>query len=582
MTLPCLKKYDGRESRILAAFLVVLLIAPAIASSPYFVSIWTFIALNLIVVCALDLLVGYAGQLSLGQGVFVSVGAYVSAALTTSAGWSGWAAIPVGMAAAALLAVIIGLPALRLRGYYLAMVTLGFPVIFDAVMRYFSEFTGGSSGIISVPRLTIGGAPIRGGLPYYYLVLAFFAVVLLVAWVTVHSRWGVILRTIHADEALARAKGVPVAAVKVMVFTASAAAAAVAGSLYVHYVQFIAPDTFGVLYSIMVLAMVLVGGMGRVWGALVGAAVLMWIPELLRATSQLEPIVFGAALAAVMLFAPNGIAGLIRRQPRMPLGATAASGEQARQVRNAGANPLLSVEQLSKRFGGVTAVTNVNFSVRAQEIKAVIGPNGAGKSTLLALISGIIPNDSGRVVFHGQPIHEWPPNRRAAAGIARTFQHARLVPDLTIFENIRVGAFASARTAEANQQLAIALELVREFGLAEVGDKYPSEIDQFSCRLAEIASAVASNPELLLLDEPAAGLSEAEVERLLKLLRWLRHQGATIILVDHVMQLVLGIADSVVVLEHGEVIVETAAAELTSNERVRRAYLGEPMEVTRA
>lgn len=579
MIASCFGKHGGREGLILAVLLVVLLIAPAIASGPYLVSIWTFIALNLIVVCALDPLVGYAGQLSLGQGVFVSVGAYVSAALTTSAGWSGWAAIPVGMAAAALLALIIGIPALRLRGYYLAMVTLGFPVVFDAVMRHFSEFTGGSSGIVSVPRLSVGDAPIRGGLPYYYLVLAFFAVVLVATWVAVHSRWGIVLRTIHADEALAKAKGIPVAKVKVAVFAASAAAAAVAGSLYVHYVQFIAPDTFGVLYSIMILVMLLVGGMGRVWGALLGAVVLMWLPELLRATSEWEPIVFGSALAAVMLFAPNGMAGLIRRQPRMPSVAAAPSGEP---LRNVITKPLLSVEHLSKRFGGVTAVANVNFSIRPQEIKGIIGPNGAGKSTLLALISGLIPNDGGRVLFREQPIHEWPPHRRAAAGIARTFQHARLVRDLTIFENIRVGTYPSVRAADARQQLAITLELVREFGLDHVAGKYPSEIDQFSCRLAEIASAVASNPELLLLDEPAAGLSEAEVERLLKLLRWLRDRGATIILVDHVMQLVLGIADSVVVLEHGEMIVETAAAELTSNERVRRAYLGEAMEVTRA
>lgn len=558
----------------LVTLFVVLLLAPPFAPTPYVLSIWTFIALNLIVVISLDLVVGYAGQLSLGQGVFVSVGAYTSALLTTAVSWSGWAAIPAGMTAAALLALIVGVPTLRLRGYYLAMVTLGFPVVFDAVIRQFSDFTGGSSGVVSIPRLHFGDEPLRGGLPFYYLALASCALVAAVAWVTAQSRWGIVLRTIHADEALAKAKGVSIAKVKVAVFVVSAASAALSGGLYAHYVQFVAPDTFGILYSIMVLVMLLVGGMGRIWGAVLGTIVMMWLPELLRATSHWETVIFGCALVAIMLFAPSGLAGLVQRRPIARLEKSVAAAKSITPI----ASELLVVSGISKRFGGIQAVSNVNVSVRSGEIKAIIGPNGAGKSTLLALISGAIPIDEGTVVFCGKRVERWSANRRACAGISRTFQHARLVHDLTVFENIRLGTYAGDdRDGTAAAGLAMA-----DLELAVFADRYPGEVDQFTARLTEIAAAIASNPRLLLLDEPAAGLSEQEVERLLTLLHRLRSRGMAIVVVDHVMQLILGSADNVIVLDHGVMVAEAPADQILSNDHVRKSYLGQALELADA
>ncbi|MGL4559960.1 MAG: branched-chain amino acid ABC transporter permease, partial [Afipia sp.] len=251
---------------ILAAFAIV----PFVSQDPYVLGVWTFLLLNILVVVGLDLLLGYAGQLSLGHGIFVAIGAYASGLLTTKAGFSGWAAMPVGMLAAALFAAIVAVPTLRLRGYYLAMATLGFPVMFDAAIRVTSQWSGGSSGIISIPRLRIGGYILRDPLVYYYLVLAVVAVVLLLVWSLANSRFGLKLRAIHADETAASARGINVTSLKVLVFVASATIAALSGSLYVHNVQFVAPDTFGLNYSLTLVIMLVVGGMGRIWGGILG------------------------------------------------------------------------------------------------------------------------------------------------------------------------------------------------------------------------------------------------------------------------------------------------------------------------
>ena len=237
---------------------------------PYILGLWTFLLLNILVVIGLDLLLGYAGQLSLGHGVFVAIGAYASGLLTTRAGWSGWAAIPVGMMLAAFVAAAVAVPTLRLRGYYLAMATLGFPIIFDAAIRVTSQWSGGSSGVISIPRLNIAGYVLRDPLVYYYLVLGVVALVLLVLWYLANSRLGLKLRAIHADETAASARGIDVTSLKVMIFVVSAVIAALSGSLYVHNVQFVAPDTFGVNYSLTLVIMLVVGGMGRIWGGISG------------------------------------------------------------------------------------------------------------------------------------------------------------------------------------------------------------------------------------------------------------------------------------------------------------------------
>lgn len=557
---------QGPMLGILASFAIV----PLVSQDSYVLGVWTFLLLNILVVVGLDLLLGYAGQLSLGHGIFVAIGAYASGLLTTKAGFSGWAAMPVGMLAAALLAAVVAVPTLRLRGYYLAMDTLGFPVMFDAAIRVTSQWSGGSSGIISIPRLKIGGYILRDPLVYYYLVLGVVAVVLLLVWNLANSRLGLKLRAIHADETAASARGINVTSLKVMVFVASATIAALSGSLYVHNVQFVAPDTFGLNYSLTLVIMLVVGGMGRVWGGILGVVLLGWMPELLREAATWQPVIFGSILAIIMLFAPSGLAGFVRRRSFF----SPIEGVPAAPQLFSGEERVLAVKNVEKTFGGVQAVKGLSFDVRAGEIKSIIGPNGAGKSTALALISGAIAADSGAIKLGGHSVEDVPAYHRARRGLSRTFQHARLIPTLTVYENMVIGASVLGSHSEIE-----ASEILRQLNLVRVANALPGETNQYERRLIEIGIALAANPRLLLLDEPGAGLSSAEIEQLAALLREQKQRGCAIVLVDHIMSLVIPLSDSILVLNSGIPIVDGTPETVIADPQVRRAYLGERSDV---
>lgn len=556
---------QGPVLGILALFAVV----PLVSQDPYILGVWTFLLLNILVVVGLDLLLGYAGQLSLGHGIFVAIGAYASGLLTTKAGFSGWLAMPVGMFAAALLAAVVAVPTLRLRGYYLAMATLGFPVMFDAAIRVTSQWSGGSSGIISIPRLKIGGYILRDPLVYYYLVLGVVAVVLLLVWNLANSRFGLKLRAVHADETAASARGINVTSLKVMVFVASAMIAALSGSLYVHNVQFVAPDTFGLNYSLTLVIMLVVGGMGRIWGGILGVVLLGWMPELLREAATWQPVIFGSILAIIMLFAPSGLAGFVRRRSFFAPGEASAGPPSVTSGK-----PILAVKDIGKTFGGVQAVKGLSFDVSAGEIKSIIGPNGAGKSTALALISGVIAVDSGTIELGGQSVEQTPAYHRARLGLGRTFQHARLIPTLTVYENMVLGASVLGGRCEAE-----ASGVLRRLNLLHVAHAFPGETNQYERKLIEIGTALAASPSLLLLDEPGAGLSSTEIEQLAALLREQKANGCAIVLVDHIMSLVIPLSDSILVLNSGSPIIDGAPAKVIADADVRRAYLGERSDV---
>lgn len=557
---------QGPALGILATFAVI----PCVSQDSYVLGVWTFLLLNILVVIGLDLLLGYAGQLSLGHGIFVAIGAYASGLLTTKAGWSGWAAMPVGMLAAALLAAIVAVPTLRLRGYYLAMATLGFPVMFDAAIRVTSQWSGGSSGVISIPRLKVGSYILRDPLVYYYLVLAVVAVVLLLVWNLANSRLGLKLRAIHADETAASARGIDVTLLKVAVFVASASIAALSGSLYVHNVQFVAPDTFGLNYSLTIVIMLVVGGMGRIWGGILGVVLLGWMPELLREAATWQPVIFGSILAIIMLFAPSGLAGFVRRRSLLtPVDATPVT-----RVKSSDGERVLSVKDIEKAFGGVQAVKGLGFDVSAGEIKSIIGPNGAGKSTALAIVSGAIAADRGKIEFCGHAVEGEPAYQRARRGLGRTFQHARLIPTLTVYENMLLGASIHGRSGEIE-----ASRVLRQLDLVSVAQAFPEKTNQYERRLTEIGIALAADPRLLLLDEPGAGLSSTEIEWLANLLREEKQKGRAIVLVDHIMSLVLPLSDSILVLNSGTPIIDGSPATVIADPAVRSAYLGERSDV---
>jgi branched-chain amino acid transport system permease protein len=381
---------------------------------------------------------------------------------------------------------------------------------------------------------------------------------------------GLKLRAIHADETAASARGINVTSLKVMVFVASATIAALSGSLYVHNVQFVAPDTFGLNYSLTLVIMLVVGGTGRIWGGILGVVLLGWMPELLREAATWQPVIFGTILAVIMLFAPSGLAGFVRRRSFFSPMETAP----AAQMPFLGQERVLAVKDIEKTFGGVQAVKGLSFDVSAGEIKSIIGPNGAGKSTALALISGAIAADSGAIRLGKHSVEESPAYRRARRGMGRTFQHARLIPTLTVYENMVLGASVLGNQCEVE-----ASKMLRHLNLVHVAHAFPGEANQYERRLIEIGIALAGNPRLLLLDEPGAGLSSAEIEQLSALLREQKQRGCAIVLVDHIMSLVIPLSDSILVLNSGTPIIDGSPAKVIADPEVRRAYLGERSDV---
>ena len=537
----------------------------------YVLGVWTFVVLNVIVVVGLDLLLGYAGQLSLGHGAFVGIGAYTSALLTAKLGWNGWLAIPLAMLIAASVATLVAIPTLRLRGYYLAMATLGFPILFEAVLRVGSSWSGGSSGVTTIPRLSLGGRPLSDPVEFYLLVVAAAGLVILLCWNIAQSRLGLKLLAIHADEVAAMARGINVVKYKVATFALSAAIASLSGSLYVHGIQFVAPTTFGLQYSLMLVVMLVAGGMGRIWGGVLGVVLLGWLPELMRDAVTWQPMIFGSLLALIMLFSPKGLAGLVRRRSSFkPVQGPELSAPLPEALQT---TPALLVQNVSKRFGGVQAVSGLNFEVAPGEVRSIVGPNGAGKSTALALISGVFESDEGTVSLGQRDVTRLAAHLRARAGLARTFQHARLIEGLTVCENIVLGA--NVHPCTRTQAETRATHVLSELGLTESAQRFPAQINHFERRLTEVATALAASPSILLLDEPGAGLSEVELRRLSDTLREQRARGTAIVLVDHIMSLVLPLSDRLLVLDGGRQIADGHPDQVMADERVRAAYLGQ-------
>jgi branched-chain amino acid transport system ATP-binding protein len=542
----------------------------------------SLVGLTAIVGVGLNILVGLTGQISLGHVAFYAIGAYVTAILTTKTSFGFWLALPLATLTAGLAGGLLAIPALRVRGPYLAMITIAFGFVVEQGAAEWSELTGGWNGISGIPAPRGFGADMTEQ-GTSFLVLAFTVLSVVLYALLSASPWGRAMRALRDSETASQSIGLDPVLIRTTAFALSAAAAGLAGAMFASISNFISPESFPFFQSILFLLVVMVGGAERVMGPVVGAIVVVLLPEALSFLAQYRLLFVGALLFAVLLLAPVGFVGLIGRL--LPSRAESRSAQASRDVaahlrRDAGSN--LSVSGLSVNFGGVRAVSDLGFTARPGAITSLIGPNGAGKSTVLNLIGGYYLADSGIVRLGERHISGLSSNRIAQAGLARTYQTAQLFTHMPVIDNVlvalgrgRLGVgslFAPDRDTESR---ALAESLLAYVGYRGPLEALAGALPHVDKRLVEIARALALAPSVLLLDEPAAGLDDADTERLGHLLADLARFGIVVLLVEHDMKLVMGVSDHVVVLDAGQKIAEGAPRAVANDPAVLKAYLGE-------
>lgn len=547
---------------------------------------------NALLAQSINLLTGYAGQISLGHAALYGAGAYGSAIPAVLYDWPTWASALTGVAVAALLGVAMSVPAGRVHEFYLAMVTLGLGLLAFEVMRQWSGVTGGFSGLGGIPspvlaNLSLGGWQV-GLVSYYYLAVALVVVITWLLANIVRSHLGRSLVAVHTNELAAATLGINPGGRKRLAYLLSAVLAGIAGVCYAHLVGYVSPDAFSLHASIAILVFAVLGGIRTLAGPFLGAAVLTFLPDRLHAISEHQHLIYGLVLLLSYVLLPRGIAGLFpyrtalvhpsvvrRKADPAPVEATPAEGGD------------LEVRDVVQDFAGVRALDGMSMSVRPGTIHGLIGPNGSGKTTLLNVVSGVYRPTSGTVTFNGHRIDGSAAHRLARAGVGRTFQHPLVFDELTVRENVVVGAERWYRSSLAATMLrlpgAVAEErrLVRsaelaieQVGLTDLSDHLAGTLPFGRKRMLELARAIALRPALLMLDEPAAGLAEQDLAELSRLLRHLRDDGMTIVVIEHHMDFLLELAETVTVLDHGQVIFDGDSQAVRTDERVLTAYLG--------
>jgi ABC-type branched-subunit amino acid transport system permease subunit/ABC-type branched-subunit amino acid transport system ATPase component len=574
-----------------AAALAIALALPALVGvNSYALFVATQLGIYVIAAIGLNLLAGYAGQVSLGHAAFVAIGAYSVALLTVDHHWSFWAAAAVGMVLAAGLGVLAALPAFRLNTWYFAFITLAFALVFEKMIVEWRWLTKGFAGVVGVPPPSAFGFEF-GPRPLYYTVVLITVVAFILVRNVVHSRFGRAFVAVRDVEPAALAVGASPQLTKLVAFVISAALAGVAGAFFAVQKTVVTPDDFTADFSIFFLLTVVLGGLGTLWGPIIGALVFFLIPELLAGLQSWRMLIYGGMLLGLMLFAPHGLYGALRQGWRRlaPPPRSTPPAEATERVEHPPIAGLpLEISGLSKRFGGVLALDGVDFSAPAGSCCAIVGPNGSGKTTLLNLASGYYVPDAGSVKIGTVEMLGSSAQRIAARGVGRTFQTPRLVADLTALDNVMLGAYTRERAnllsialrlpfarAEARGLREEALGFLHFVGVADRAETDASETPHGQQRLIEIARAMMGGARLILLDEPAAGLSMSELERLEKLIARICELGATIVIVEHHLDLVANIASHVTVLDRGTVLAAGKPTEVFKDERVMRAYMGE-------
>jgi len=571
----------GAAVAVLAAACVV-----ALQVNSYYVFVLANVALLAIAGIGLNVLLGLTGQVSLGHVGFYAIGAYTVALLTTRLQLSFWLAWPLAALLAGAIGGLLALPALRARGPYLAMITIAFGFVVENGIVEWRSLTGGQNGIMGISAPALGGLA-KGERAMALIALLGAGIALAgYAWLA-RGTWGAAMRAVRDSETAAEAIGLDPVAIKCTAFAVSAVCAGAAGGLFAPLAGFVTPHTFGFVQSILFVLVVMIGGAGSVAGPLVGAVVVGVLPELLSNFEDVRLLVFGAMLLVVLWIAPDGVVGLLRRvrQRWWPETAVAEPG-WAGSPAGLATRPRLGLEAmaLTMQFGGLRAVDALSMTAAPARITALIGPNGAGKTTALNMLSGFYRASDGSFALGTQALAGRSAWRIARAGVARTYQTSQLFGSLSVEENValaarrgRLGPLLGAAGLRADDARRRAAELLAFCGHAGRRDARAADLAHVDRRLVEIARALALDPEVLLLDEPAAGLSHADKARLAALLQRIAATGMTVLLVEHDMTLVMGISDQVVVLDAGQHLAAGSPAEIQGNASVRQAYLGESL-----
>ena len=603
-----MRRLVGRPS-VLGLGLVVLALVPAVAN-PYLVYVTSIALLYVILAVGLNVLLGYAGQFAFANAALFGIGAYATGLAQLKLGCPFWIALPAGALFTTLAGLLVALPALRLSGLYLALATMAFAQFTQWTMLNWESVTLGAGGF-KVPPPSFSWLGISSATGVYYLTLVITAGLVAAAWNTVRSRVGRAMIAVRDSEVAAEALGVDLARTKTLAFAMSAFYAGTAGGLYSATLNFVAPEGFDLFQMVVHFSMVVVGGLGSVWGAVLGAGLLVGVQEALRAFKSAQEIAFGLVLMTAIIFLPDGLISLLRRRvpgweeplrrvvpPAVAPGAPSSGDGRVLAARPrvaAAGGPMLAVRDLAISFGGVRALDGVSLEVDAGEIRGIIGPNGAGKTTLLNAICGFERPARGEVIVAGSPVTGLDASQVAARGLTRTFQTTQLFRGMTVLENVmtgrhlhlRAGVLSAAvdrrtvRTEEA-EAAAEARRVLTFVGMESFADRVGTELSFGQQRLVEVARALVTEPKVLLLDEPAVGLSVTRVDQFDALLRRIRDEhGVTIVMIEHVIRLVMGVSDRVTVLDYGRKIAEGSPGEIRRDPAVIEAYLGKELDARR-
>jgi branched-chain amino acid transport system permease protein len=589
----------SRFRLLMAALVLAFALAPLVLGN-FSVSLMNDIGIGALVALGLVLLTGVGGATSFGQAAFVGIAAYSTAWLTTAQGLSPWLGLAFALALTGLSALAIGMLTLRLGGHFLPLSTIAWGLSI-AMLFGNVDALGRHTGLSNIPALQIAGWSLADPRAIYYLIWTIVGLSFLFSYNLLASRPGRAIRSLRGGAILLASVGADAYKVRLSLFVMAALLAGLAGWLYAHMNRFVSPAPFDVRASIEYLLMAVAGGLGHLAGAVVGSALVLVLkntlqdvlPMLTQRAGQLEAITFAALFILLLHFARGGLMGFLRKLTRGRFRAPQSADKLdaapvsplAHRALPARGTRILSVDGVVKRFGGLVAVNEVSFDVNAGEIVGLIGPNGAGKSTMFNLLTCTLPMTSGKVRFLDRDIAGMPQRDVARLGLARTFQHVKLRPHMSLLDNVALGAHSRTRSGmlkaglrldreEERQILQEAKRQLDRIGLGERAHELAGSLPLGTQRILEIARALAADPVLLVLDEPAAGLRRKEKMELGDLLRKLREEGVTILIVEHDMDFVMKLVDRLVVMNFGSKLVEGVPSAVRADERVQAAYLG--------